>query len=261
MRLPLPPGLLQTAREFAEGARTPVAPRDAATVLLLRSGADGPEVFMMVRRRSMAFAAGMAVFPGGGVDDRDRAATSTGIAAADTDEPRGTDPISAGETGAVPVEVPVDTPALGVRMGCSDEEAAAIVRAAVRELEEETGVVVAPHDLGLWDAWTTPEFEPRRYRTWFFTARLPDGQTAEELSTESSSVAWVRPADALAKAETGEWMMLPPTRLSCLRLATFSSVEAVMAQTREAAVEMFIPTIEGDTLTSPTWAAALLEGQ
>ena len=121
------------------------------------------------------------------------------------------------------------------------------------------GVVVAPHDLGLWDAWTTPEFEPRRYRTWFFTARLPDGQSAQELSTESSLVAWVRPAEALAKMAAGEWMMLPPTHVSCLRLATFDSVEAVMAETRQAAVEMFTPTLEGDMLTSPAWAASLLE--
>jgi 8-oxo-dGTP pyrophosphatase MutT (NUDIX family) len=251
----LPPKLLETAREFAEGKREPVTPRDAATVLLLREGEQGMEVFMMVRRRSMAFAAGMAVFPGGGVDERDRVASSTGIAAPAQDDSRGTDPISSGEASAIPVEVPV----LGSRMGCTDEEAAAIVRAAVRELQEETGVVVSPHDLGLWDAWTTPEFEPRRYRTWFFTARLPEGQTAEELSTESSLVAWVRPAEALAKKESGEWMLMPPTHVSCLRLATYDSVDAVMAETREAAVEMFTPTLEGEGLTSPAWAAPLLE--
>jgi len=250
----LPPKLLATAREYAEGHRVPVEPRDAATVLLLRSGPEGPEVFMMVRRRSMAFAPGMAVFPGGGVDERDWAATSTGIERESRPAPRGTDPLSAGATDAMPVEVAT----LGTRMGCTEEHAAAVVRAAVRELEEETGVVVEPQDLGLWDAWTTPEFEPRRYRTWFFTARLPEGQSAEELSTESSLVAWVRPADALAKMASGEWTLMPPTHVSCLRLATFESVDAVMAETRDAAVEMFTPTLEGDGLTSPAWAETLL---
>lgn len=258
---PLPPKMLALAREYAEGHREPVAPRDAATVLLLRPGAAGLEVFMMVRRRSMAFAPGMAVFPGGGVDERDWVVPPTGIATADASDVRGSDPISVGETAAVPVEVTADARGLGARMGCSEEHAAAVVRAAVRELEEETGVVVRPEDLGLWDAWTTPEFEPRRYRTWFFTAVLPEGQRAEELSTESSLVAWVRPADALAKKASGEWTLMPPTHLSCLRLATFDSVEAVMAETREAAVEMFTPALEGEGLTSPAWAAALLEDQ
>jgi 8-oxo-dGTP pyrophosphatase MutT (NUDIX family) len=229
IRPPLPPDLVQTAQEYAAGARVPAVPRDAATVLLLREGASGPEVFMMVRRRSMAFAPGMAVFPGGSVDERDRV-------------PGG-----------------IESAQLAERMGCTTPEAAALLRAAVRELAEETGVVVAPGDLGLWDAWTTPLFEPRRYRTWFFTARLPQGQSAEELSTESSSVAWVRAADALERMRSGEWMLMPPTYVSCLRLATFDSVDAVMAETIEARVEMFMPELVGDTLTSPAWAAALLE--
>lgn len=228
MRPPIPPGLLEKAREYAEGDRVPATPRDAATVLLLRDGVSGPEVFMMVRRRSMAFAAGMAVFPGGGVDERDRAEQAA-------------------------------TSAYSARMGCTEQEAGALIRAAVRELEEESGVTVSAADLGLWDAWTTPLFEPRRYRTWFFTARLPEGESAEEMSTESSSVAWVSAADALARVRSGEWTMMPPTYVSCLRLATFDSVDAVMAATREAVVEMFMPELAGDTLTSPAWAASLLE--
>jgi 8-oxo-dGTP pyrophosphatase MutT (NUDIX family) len=227
--MPLPPRLLQTAREYADGRRTPVPPRDAATVLLLRDGAQGPEVHVMVRQTSMAFAGGAIAFPGGGVAEADR--------------------------GVVPGAE------WSTRMGCSEADAAAVVAAAVRELAEETGVVVAPADLGLWDAWTTPEFEPRRYRTWFFTAALPEGQEARELSTESSSVTWIRPADALDRVDAGEWLMLPPTYCACLRLATFGSVDEVMTATRTASVEMFTPTLAGDTLTSPAWVEALLEAR
>ena len=68
----LPPKLLATAREYAQGHREPAAPRDAATVLLLRSGADGPEVFMMVRHHEIEFSSGALVFPGGSVDAADR---------------------------------------------------------------------------------------------------------------------------------------------------------------------------------------------
>ncbi len=68
MRVSLPPQLVEHAREFAEGRRTPAEPRDAATVVLTRTGGEGLEVYLLLRQTSMAFAGGMCVFPGGGVD-------------------------------------------------------------------------------------------------------------------------------------------------------------------------------------------------
>ena len=50
----------------------PLTPRPAATVMLVRDTADGIAVFLMRRHAAMEFAAGVMVFPGGGVDDRDR---------------------------------------------------------------------------------------------------------------------------------------------------------------------------------------------
>ena len=43
-----------------------------------------------------------------------------------------------------------------------------IRRCAVRETEEETGVVLDPDELRPWAHWITPEFEPRRYDTYFY---------------------------------------------------------------------------------------------
>ncbi|SFC16434.1 NUDIX domain-containing protein [Nocardioides terrae] len=222
--VPLPASLIETAREYAEGARVPATPRDAATVLLLRDGADGPEVHVMVRHRGMAFAGGMVAFPGGGVAASDRA------------------------------ELPTDWPA---RLGAPPDVAAAVVGAALREVEEETGVLLDLADLGLWDAWTTPEFEPRRYRTWFFVARMPAGQEARELSTESTSVHWTTAAAALARVDAGEWRMMPPTYVSMRRLGTFGSVAEVLSVTADASVEMHTPEIRDGRLTVPEWAAVL----
>ncbi len=60
------PGWLRPA-----GAGDPVAPaRAAATVVLLRDGAGGPEVLMLRRTSSVAFG-GLWVFPGGAVDPQD----------------------------------------------------------------------------------------------------------------------------------------------------------------------------------------------
>ena len=50
---------------------TPAEPRQAATVLLLRDGADGLEVYLLRRTQGMPFAGGMTAYPGGGVDERD----------------------------------------------------------------------------------------------------------------------------------------------------------------------------------------------
>ena len=45
----------------------------AATVVLLRAGSEAPEILLVERARSMGFAGGMYVFPGGKVDDGDLA--------------------------------------------------------------------------------------------------------------------------------------------------------------------------------------------
>ncbi|MFT4262193.1 MAG: NUDIX hydrolase [Nocardioides sp.] len=185
-----------------------VEPRDAATVLLLRpapgAADEAFEVFVMVRRTSMAFAGGLVAFPGGG---------------------------------AVPGESPRAN--------------------AVRELAEETGVVLDPAALGAWDAWTTPEVMPRRYRTWFFAALLPTGQEARELSTESSAVAWIAPGEALDRVDAGEWDMMPPTYAALLRLVTYPTAEAVMEATVDAEVEMFLPTWTETGPRLPAWAQEL----
>ena len=71
----LPPELVEAARAYADGSKTPAEPRSAATVVLVRPGATvepgALEVYLLRRHVAMAFAAGMSVFPGGGVDPRD----------------------------------------------------------------------------------------------------------------------------------------------------------------------------------------------
>lgn len=177
----------------------PAAPRLAATVLLLRSAVPGFEVFLQRRSAGMAFAAGMYVFPGGAVDPQDYRGEPVGGA---------------------------DWPA---RLGRPLAEAQAVVRAAVRELQEETGVRVAARDLLPWARWITPESEPRRYDTYFFVAGLPAGESPAEPAGESDHSLWLRPADARTLP------MLPPTAAMCADLAGFDTVPDVLAADRDAA--------------------------
>ncbi len=67
----LPPGFAEQLAEYSARAAAPVEAKVAASTILLRPGADGPEAFLLRRRTQMAFAGGMVVFPGGGVDPRD----------------------------------------------------------------------------------------------------------------------------------------------------------------------------------------------
>ena len=86
-------------------------------MVLLREGHVGPEVYLLRRQTSMAFAGGMCVFPGGGVDPRDHDA-------------------SVAWAGPSPAE-------WAERLACDESLARALVCAAVRETFEESGVLLA----------------------------------------------------------------------------------------------------------------------
>jgi len=266
VRVSLPPQLVEHAREFAEGRRTPAEPRDAATVGLARAGEKGPEVYLLRRQTSMAFAGGMCVFPGGGVDPRD---------------------FDASVAWAGP-----DPSVWAAQLVTSGEMARALVCAAVRETFEESGVLLAGPSagdvvadttgsdweadrqalearelsftafldrrglvlrtdlLGVWSAWCTPEFEPRRFRTWFFVAALPPGQRTRDVSSESSSVTWLPAAGACDAVDAGELGMMPPTYLTCLEVSEHTTPDDLLAAAAGRVVEMFTPAVEGDGETA-----------
>ena len=195
---------------------TPVRP--AATVMLVRDTSDGISVFLMRRHAAMEFAAGMTVFHGGGVDERDRNADLQGVGAWYGPEPDW----------------------WAERFGIESDLAEALVCAAARETFEESGVLFAgPADdpdtivadasiyhqaraalddrslafgdflraenlvlradlLRPWSNWVTPKEErTRRYDTYFFVGALPEGQRADGENTESDQADWALPEAAI----------------------------------------------------------------
>ncbi len=273
MRIPLPPvplptHLAEVAAEYADGRRVAAQPRDAATVILQRPGAAGePEVYLLRRQVSMDFAGGMCVFPGGGVDPRDydhtvawagpqpaewaaRLGTTEDVARAlvcaavrETFEESGVllagtsaDSVVADTTGE---DWETDRVALESR------------ELSMTDFLDRRGLVLRTDLLGIWSGWLTPVFEPKRYRTWFFAARLPEGQVTRDVSTESSEVVWLGATEAAEQAERGEMAMLPPTYLTCLEVGSLGTVDEVMAASIDRSVEMFMPEVEplGDGLT------------
>ncbi|PRW63388.1 NUDIX hydrolase [Actinopolyspora mortivallis] len=254
MRLP-PELTLPDSMVPAEPPDPPATPRDAATVVLLRNGPHGPEVFLQRRVRGMPFAGGMTAFPGGGVDERDEEAR---IAWAGP-------PPSWWAT----------------RFGCGEEVARALVCAAVRETFEEAGVLLAgtapdavvtetdryaaerqalvakeislaemldEHELVLradllrpWSNWVTPALEPRRYDTRFFVTAVPEGQRADGFTGEAAEAYWSRPTTVLETWRSGECGLLPPTWVTLTELAACSDVTEVLNSDRE--IDKTIPRI------------------
>ena len=243
----LPDHMVEDVRAFENGERTPVEPKYASTVALLRDGAGGGgslEVYLLRRHVDMAFAAGMCVFPGGAVDPRDY-------------------DHAIGWTGPTPAE-------WAELMGVDEALARALVCAAVRETFEESGVLLAgvsPDEviadttgedweadrvalesrevsftdflsrrglvlrtdlLRLWGSWVTPVFEPRRYDTQFFLAQLPAGQVTRDVSTESDRVLWSTVSDAIRMVDAGDMFMLPPTYCTLVELYEYADTHSAL---------------------------------
>ncbi|UUO00774.1 NUDIX hydrolase [Mycolicibacterium novocastrense] len=242
-----------TEETTEQPAEQPLTPRPASTVMLIRDSrgphARGVEVFLMRRHSAMDFVAGVMVFPGGGVDDRDRNADIDWF---------GPEPDWWAE-----------------RLNVQPNLAQALVRAAARETFEESGVLFAGaaddpdvlvddasvyHEaraalvnrslsfadflhreklvlradlLRPWANWVTPKEErTRRYDTYFFVGALPEGQRADGENTETDTADWITPQRALDDFAAGRTFLLPPTwtQLDSLAGHTVAEVLAVERQ-------------------------------
>ncbi len=280
-RVQLPPQLVEDAKAFVDGTREPAEPRNAATVVLLRPGSQGPEVYLLRRQVSMAFAAGMCVFPGGGVDKRDfdHEIAWAGPSTQEWAQQLGTDESTARalvcaavretfeESGVLLAGESSDT-VVADTTGADWERDRAALEArelAFTEFLDRRGLVLRTDLLGVWAAWLTPVFEPRRYRTWFFVADLPEGQRTRDVSTESDHVTWLPAMQAVDDVEGERMFMLPPTYLTCLEVGQYADPAAVLAAAGGRTVAMFMPEVEendeGGTLSVPARFEELLESR
>lgn len=237
--------------------------RDAATVMLVRDGTSGIEVFMLRRNLNSDFVGGAYVFPGGGVDTSD-----------------------------------LDPDLEGFSLGRSDGEASNLIGAdsgglgfwvaAVRETFEEAGYLLAQTaagetlrihegnqdkfedyrrsvdkselslielcrresmklDLGsmhYFSRWVTPLGAPRRYDTRFFLAHPPAHQTPEHDDVEVIENLWIRPEEALQRHAEGQFELIFPTVRSLESLTTFDTAEdAVNHAALMGKIEPVLPTI------------------
>ncbi|MCZ4509420.1 NUDIX hydrolase [Streptomyces sp. ActVer] len=240
-----PPEWPERIRALAEGTLTPVAPRRAATVMLLKDTDSTPVVHMLRRRASMAFAGGAYAYPGGGVDPRDddRQIRWAGPTRAWWASRLGVDETTAQaivcaavretyEEAGVLLAGPTEDTVVGDTTGeeWEADRAALVARdLSFAEFLERRGLVLRSDLLGAWTRWITPEFEPRRYDTWFFVAALPEGQRTRNASTEADRTVWIRPADARDGYDKGDLLMMPPTIATLRQLGAYATAAEALA--------------------------------
>jgi 8-oxo-dGTP pyrophosphatase MutT (NUDIX family) len=194
--------------------------RPASTVLALRPGGSGFEVLMVRRTRSAAFMGDAHVFPGGALEDCDHRPAA----------------------------------AAAVRWG-GDPEELPWRAAALRELAEEAGVfltepagarapgrgsglyaalsaagaVLDADQLAYYSNWVTPRGLPRRFNARFYAALLPAGTPCSPDRHEVTEACWVEPAEALRRADAGQWRVEFPTRKHLEALAAHPNAPSVLA--------------------------------
>ncbi|MBL8382591.1 MAG: NUDIX hydrolase [Burkholderiales bacterium] len=225
----------------SDSTRDVAVARDAATVLLLRDGGDGFEVFM-VKRSGLSDVLGEAhVFPGGKIDAADSAPAMLGRIAG----------LAALDVAALGESVP-------------RERAAGMFVAAARETFEEAGVLLAQGVAGdlaaararlnakepladvlaslgalldaaalvPWARWVTPAAVPKRFDARFFLAVAPPEQAARHDDYEATHSEWLSPRAALARYREGAIKLAPPTYMSLHHLSLFADLGAVIADAR-----------------------------
>jgi 8-oxo-dGTP pyrophosphatase MutT (NUDIX family) len=243
-------------------AKTPPIPVHASTLLLIRNGSAGLEVFMVKRHHQIDFASGALVFPGGKVDAHDR------------------------------------DPALRVHADGSealDDLHLSLAACAIREGFEESGILLARRagsndlisaehatslkdwrpklnasEVGLTEFltkerlclacdalipfahWVTPTFMPKRFDTYFYVAATPVGQLGRHDGSESVDSVWINPTEAMADKQ---WTIIFPTKMNLLKLAHDNTAEGALSTARKTPVVTVLPEVvkraEGTFLTIP----------
>lgn len=108
--------------------------------------------------------------------------------------------------------------------------------AAVREVEEETGLVIHGDVLETWSYWIPPTHSSvgpnrklqRRFSTWFFVTEAPAGEIVVD-GGEIHEHQWLTPSDAIAKRQAGEIELVPPTWVTLYQLSQHDTVAAAIA--------------------------------
>lgn len=220
--------------------------RAAATVVMLRDGATGLEVFLLKRHGQSEVLGGAYVFPGGKVDARDAEldpdshldASAAALLEA-LNEPQ-LDELSAIALHVAAVREAFEETGVLFAHGAGDSQAAAawaLLREgrAFDEVLALMGLRLQASALRPWSRWITPQVGGvmrKRFDTRFFLAPVPAGQIARHDNHEAIDSIWLAPAQALRQYWDGTLELAPPQIMSLTHLARHASVASALAEAR-----------------------------
>ena len=210
----------------------------AATLIVVREPASGPPRLLMVERaEGMAFAAGALVFPGGRIDEADRAlGEQLGVEAAAVAAIRETI-----EETAVPV---------GLRSPprpehCLEIQAALAEGRDLADVIEQAGLELDVNALTPFARWVPKFHAVRRFDTLFYVAKAPPGEWEPHvIQGECAAAAWVTAVEVLERDQRGEARLIFPTRRTLERLAQHSSYDEIRADALGHPIEPVTPWVE-----------------
>jgi 8-oxo-dGTP pyrophosphatase MutT (NUDIX family) len=229
-----------------DASRSPAAPRAASTIMLLRDGLTGLEVFMVVRHHEIDFASGALVFPGGRMEAAD-AELAADICGRDrrlrpeyADDPTLPFKIAAIREAFEECGVLLARPAGEVRFLAADRASALDRGAPFAGLMAREGLIPATDALVPFARWITPAFLPKRFDTRFFLALAPPDHALAHDGRETVDSIWIAPRDALAL--NGErFKLLFPTELNLWKLARHADAASALAAARATPVVTVVP--------------------
>lgn len=211
----------------------------AATLVVWRDAASGPEILIVERSSNMAFAAGAIVFPGGRVDEADRQLADA------LDRPGDAARVAAiretiEETGVAPALSGAFDPALGLSLQASLHDGT------------EFSALLDAHQLALdldqltpFARWMPAFKQPRKFDTLFFLVQAPSGDWAPHPQEgECVAAEWASPAELLDRIAGGEASAIFPTKRNLERLALHRGFEEALADAGAHSLETIIPWVE-----------------
>lgn len=229
--------------------REGVPPKAAATLLVLRDGDAGPEVFCVERNKASRFLGGALVFPGGKVDAADADVAFVGLSRG---LPSSRDGFADDEAHLRTLAVAAlresleEAAIVPLARGGPSHDALLTLRDTLKNqpfsrVLEEAGLVLDLSALHPFARWVTPIAEARRYDTRFFVCRAPHGQDGAHDDGETTASFWATPRAVLERFAEDAVMLAPPTHRCLEILATASDVSAALALAARADLRPICP--------------------
>jgi 8-oxo-dGTP pyrophosphatase MutT (NUDIX family) len=223
--------------------KPPPVPTDAATLVLLRDGAEGLEVFCVERNRKSRFMGGALVFPGGKVDESDRDQAWETLLMPSREGVRQDLALAAcreslEEAAILPVSgVLTHDEALVFRQALAT--GADFLRSALKA----RGLKIDLSCLVPFARWITPEAEVRRFDARFFMLRAPEGQAGAHDTHETMASFWATPREVLAHFDARDVQLAPPTHRTLELLSAHSTVDEALDAARKACLDPICPVL------------------